>query len=266
MIQLKLDDETKVDPAKLRKMVSASLKAYARQFTAKYGKMVICCDDKDFWRKEIFPHYKAMRKTYREKSPYNWVEIFDAINAVKEELKQNVEYVVIQIARAEADDIIGAICNKYGRIYNGEYADFVKQLNREKNILIISGDKDFGQLQKYMDVEQFCPIKKEFIRINNPAKFLHEHIMRGDRGDGIPNFLSEDASFVNGIRQKSIMTRKITKWIVQSPEDFCNDDMLKGYERNKALIDFDCIPVNIQRNVIAEYRKQRNGHNKGTEL
>ena len=122
-------------------------------------------------------------------------------------------------------------------------------------ILILSGDKDFSQLQKYANVEQYSPITKKWIRVSNPERYLREHIMRGDRGDGIPNFLSNDACLVNGERQKPLSNRKLNDWVMSNIDDFCDDMMKRNYKRNEMLVNLDCIPQHIQDDAKEQYDK-----------
>ena len=102
------------------------------------------------------------------------------------------------------------------------------------------------QLQKYANVEQYSPMQKKFITCSNPARYIHEHILKGDRGDGVPNFLSDDDVFVNGKRQKPLATKKIDAWNGMRPEDYCDERMLRNYRRNQQLVDLDFIPEDIQ--------------------
>ena len=52
---------------------------YKSKFGKKYGDIIICCDDKNYWRKQTFPHYKANRKKFREESDYDWNLIFESL-------------------------------------------------------------------------------------------------------------------------------------------------------------------------------------------
>ena len=47
----------------------------------------------------------------------------------------------------------------------------------------------------------------------DPKQYIKEPYTQGDRGDSIPNFLSADDTFVNGIRQKPISKKKLSYWI-----------------------------------------------------
>lgn len=240
--------DPEIDEDLVRHMVLNSLRLHRRNFTDEYGELVICCDDKNNWRKEIFPLYKANRKKDRGASTFDWPAIFKVLDQIKQELRDYFPYKVVQIERAEADDVIATLCHEFG--YLGIAPESAEQ------ILILSSDKDFGQLQKYANVSQYSPVGKKFIRISNPAQFLNEHIIKGDRGDGIPNFLSDDDVFVAGKRSKPIRHTKLAEWSIQDPKDYCSESMLRGWQRNKVLIDLDFIPQDIRTSVINEYEGQ----------
>jgi hypothetical protein len=114
----------------------------------------------------------------------------------------------------------------------------------------------FQQLQRYPNVKQYNPVMKKFVNCKNPELFLKEHIIRGDKGDGLPNFLSSDDTFVTNTRQKSISSKKIGAWLKQEPEEFCNENMLRNFKRNQMLIDFDYMPAEIEKSIISEYESQ----------
>lgn len=215
------------------------------KFNDEYGELVICADDRKYWRREAFEYYKSNRKKERQESNLDWNMIFDTLNKIKLELKENFPYKVIQVPRAEADDIIGTLCKRFGHLG-------IAPPNAEK-ILILSSDKDFGQLQKYANVDQYSPVGKSFIRISNPERFLREHIIKGDRGDGIPNFLSQDDTFAIGKRQKPIKSANFVDWSDMDPKDFCDEKMLEQYNRNQMLIDLDFIPQDVQDAINEEF-------------
>lgn len=226
---------TEIDPDLVRHMILNALRSYRVKFRNEYGELVICCDDKNYWRKDVFPYYKAHRKKDREESGLDWNAIFQVLNGVRDELKEYFPYKVIQIERAEADDIIAAICWIHGN----------ETVSYGEKILILSSDKDFIQLQRYDNVSQYSPMQKKFIRHNNPSNYIKEHIMKGDRGDGVPNFLSADDTFILNRRQKSIRKNKLDVWMRMEPEEFCDEEMLRGYRRNEALVDLSKIPARI---------------------
>lgn len=233
----------------IRHMVLSSLLLYRKKFPD-YGEMIICCDDQNYWRKKIFPYYKASRKAGREKSAIDWNKLFNILDTIREELSQNLGLTVVKVPHCEADDIIGILTMENG-------SDWFHTKDTEK-IVIISGDKDFPQLQRYGNVEQYSPISKKMLRESNPARFLHTHIMKGDAGDGIPNFLSDGDTFVTDKRQKPIRATKLNIWCEQAPEDFCDDDMLSRYKRNQSLIDFNFIPDEEKQNILKAFGVAQN--------
>lgn len=230
---------TVVDESMVRHMVLNSLRTYNKKFGQEFGELVICIDDKQYWRREVYPHYKAHRRRDREKSDVDWQVLFDAMHMIRAELKEHMPYKVVQVPRAEADDIIGAVCIDRGSI-----------LNAGEKLLVLSGDKDFGQLLRYGNVYQYAPVQKKMIAIDNAERFLREHILLGDRGDGIPNFLSEDDTFVANKRQRPLSRTKLAEWVTMNPSDFCDDAMLRGYRRNEQLIDLSHIPTDVRNSIL----------------
>ena len=223
----------------IRHMSINTIRSNVKQFKSKYPNVILCCDNKKYWRKEFFPFYKSQRKHDREASGLDWHLIFDTLNKIRDEFKESFPYKVLDVESAEADDIIAVL---------------TARLSAHGSVLILSSDKDFGQLQKYPNVTQYSPILKRFIKIDNPTTFIREHIIKGDRGDGIPNFLSADNTFAVGERQKVINSKKLQEWVNQDAETFCTTDvMLRGYKRNQTLVDFDYIPNDIQRKIVEAF-------------
>ena len=236
MAQIKRDT---LDEKLVRHMVLTSLRSYEKQYTEEYGEVVLAYDSRHYWRKDVFPYYKQNRKKDREKSGHDWGNIFEVLNKIRDEIKEYFPYKVIEVHGAEADDVISTLCKNKGP---------------KDRILILSGDKDFIQLQKYPGVTQYNPITKRPVTNENPHKYIKEHVMRGDKSDGIPNFLSPDDCIVQGVRQKPISQKKIAKWVEQSPTQFCIDtEQMRNYHRNQRLIDFDCIPTEIEDKIMDEY-------------
>ena len=245
MVQLGNHTNAEVDENILRHMILNSIRLYRTKFVKDFGELVIACDDKNYWRKSIYPYYKANRKKTRDKSELDWTKIFEALNKIRSELREIFPYPVIQVATAEADDIIATLAQDRGQIVSSE------------RILILSGDKDFNQLQKYNNVEQFDPVRKKWIKASDPYKYVQEHVMRGDAGDGIPNFLSDDDVFVvESKRQKPLTQKKIDAWIGKDPKEFCDDVMLRNYKRNQQLVDFAYIPDELKAQILSEYTAQ----------
>jgi len=242
MIQLGNHTNADIEEDLLRHMVLNSVRAYNVKFKDEFGEMIIACDAGNNWRRQVFPYYKANRRKNREKSEINWTAVFETLNKVRDELKDYFPYRVIRVDGAEADDIIGTLAQTYG--------------NTNEKILILSGDKDFVQLQAYMNVQQFDPVQKKWRKTNDVDKFIKEHIIRGDTGDGVPNFLSADDTFVVGARQKPISQKKLDQWLNSDPKEFCDEKMLRGYLRNQQLVDLNFIPPDIKKEVLVQYEQQ----------
>jgi hypothetical protein len=234
---------TAVDESLVRHMILNTVRTYVKKFKESHGpEVVIACDNKNYWRREIFPHYKAGRKKAREASGHDWSTIFDCLNKIRDELRDHSPYKVVTVETCEADDIIATLVQKH---------------SATQKIMILSSDKDFAQLQRYPNVEQYSPILKKYIKEPLPLLQLKQLIIRGDKGDGIPNILSRDDCFVTATRQKPITEAKIIGWMNQEPKEFCNEEMLRNYSRNETLIDLTKIPEKLQNAILDTYENAK---------
>ena len=243
MVSHKIPDTERFGEDFIRHLVLNSIRSYRNKYKNKYGEIVICTDFHSSWRKEVFPFYKAHRKVERDKQKaekgMDWSALFETINKIIIEIDTFFPYKVIRVEHAEGDDVIAVLSRTF----------------KEKS-LIVSSDKDFSQLYKYKWIRQFSPMKQKMLNDIDPIMYLKEHIIRGDKGDGIPNILSDDDCIVSGVRQKSISKKKIVNWLDQDPHDF-NDEMKRGWIRNKILIDFDLIPKNIATAILEQYNEEK---------
>jgi len=242
IIVQKLNDENMI-----RHMILNSIRMYNKKYRDEYGQMVICADGMNTWRKDYFPLYKAHRKKNRTESDQDWNEIFRILNLVRDEIKENLPYKVLHMEGLEADDIIGAL------------AINTQEFGKNEPVMIISSDKDFIQLQKYSNVKQYSPIQKKMVSDPNPRSYMFEHIMRGDKGDGIPNVLSPDNAIMDDIRQSPMTKKKIEYWAENADNlrDVMTSEEYRNYQRNKTLIDLAEIPTELQNNVINTYESQK---------
>ena len=244
MMQLNMGKTDVVDENMVRHMILNSVRMYRTQFVKDYGEIVLAWDSKHYWRRDYFPHYKKNRRKSRDKDGKDWESIFNCLNKIKQELADYFPYKHIEVHGAEADDII---------------ATLVKEYPNEK-IMIISGDKDFIQLQKYSNVSQYSPILKKHVNGEDPEDYIRVHILKGDASDGVPNVLSNDDVFVEGLRQKPLSKKKIEAW---KDGDFngkiVNDNVIRNYERNKTLIDLECIPSEISANIKTTFQEAKHG-------
>jgi len=231
----------------LRHLILNTIRMYSKKYKDEYGQVVLACDGGNSWRKGIFPQYKANRKKAREASTMDWKLFFELLNMIREEIKENFPYKVVHIDRTEADDVIAVLIEQ------------TQEFGKNEPVMIISSDGDFIQLHKYKNVKQFSPIQKKLVSDPNPHLYLFEHIMRGDSGDGIPNILSADSTFVDGGRQTPISKKKIDGWLEKAEDlkSVMNEETYRNYQRNKQLIDLSVIPESIKQNIINTYEEQK---------
>ena len=240
--------ENTPDEDLVRHIILNNIRLIRNKFKNDYGEIVLCCDAGNYWRKDIFPHYKASRKTKQQKSDFDWNALFNILGKVREEIREFFPYKVLNVERCEADDVIATVAKRAAESFPVE------------DVLIVSSDKDFQQLQKYDNVKQWNPIKKAFVKCSDPEKFLQDLIIRGDSGDGVPNSLSDDDCFVvEGKRQKPLTKKALAKM---------HDAFLRGdlpaenrpfIERNEKLVDFENIPEQYELNIISEFDKSPKG-------
>ena len=244
MAQIGSHKNVELDENLLRHMILNALRGYKTKFSAEYGELVICCDSTNVWRKDVFPYYKAHRKSARDSSELDWHNLFNCLNKVRDELKEFFPYKFIMVDTAEADDIIGVLCHMHGKV-----------LGNGDPIMILSGDKDFMQLQKFSNVSQWDPIRKRKLVTNDPHKFLIEHILKGDRGDGIPNALSPGDVFVTGGRQKPMRQTFINKTMEEIQDGSFDYDSIE-FRRNEILVDLNQTPTHISVEVAKQYENE----------
>ena len=250
MGQLYSSKTNDVDEDLLRHMVLNGIRSYRNKFSKEYGELVICCDDTNNWRKDSFPYYKAHRKTNRDESDLDWPNIFNCLNNIRDELKEFFPYKHIRVNRCEADDIIGTICHTEG----------VALGDGKEKILVLSGDKDFIQLQVYANVSQYDPVRKRMIKHKDPAQYLLEHIAKGDRGDGIPNALSADDTFVSGGRQKPMRAKRLEEIMeAVGNKDYSLHEWAAGYQRNEILVDLINTPDELQEQILEQFEVDPGG-------
>jgi len=235
MAQLKMNGG-EISEDMCRHMILNSVRNYQKKYQEEYGEIVLCTDASHPWRKDFYPLYKANRKKTREASDLDWGNIFTTLNKVKQEIKENFPYRYMYVDNCEADDIIAILVKKYAP---------------HEKLLIVSGDKDFQQLHKYPSVKQWSPNLNKMIKCDDPQTFLEEHILRGDKSDGVPNILSSDDCFDLGIRQTPLRKPVVDKYLRITIEK--DDKYYRNYLRNQTLIDLEFIPPHVEEDIIEAY-------------
>tara|TARA_B100000902_G_C27265429_1_gene893255 strand:+ start:561 stop:1424 length:864 start_codon:yes stop_codon:yes gene_type:complete len=234
-----------LDQGIVRHMILNSLRMHNQKNRDEFGQMVIACDSSS-WRKEIFPEYKAARKKSRDKSKLDWNNFFTMVNTVRDEIKENFPYPVVTVDRAEADDIIGILVSE------------LQEFGRHEEILIVSGDKDFLQLQQFSNVKQYSPVQRKFLECDDPHRYLFEHICKGDASDGVPNVLSSDKTFTEELRQTPLRAKKIDEWWENrhSLQNHMDQEVWRNYQRNEWMINLRKTPPEIRKEVINQVGEQ----------
>jgi len=254
MMHLHMSKSKKLDENVVRHMILNSLRMYRTKFSSEFGELVLCYDSKHYWRRDYFPQYKANRRKSRENDNKDWDAIFEVLNSIRDELKDIFPYKFLEVYGAEADDIIAALCGEL-EFDNGK-------------TLILSGDKDFIQLQKYKNVSQFSPITKKFVNGEDPYRYLQEHVLKGDASDGIPNILSPDNTFVDGVRQRPLGKKRIAAWLdnyhpelgrMPVEDVLPNDETKRNFQRNVTLIDLTKSPDELYLKILEEYHNAPSG-------
>ena len=230
------------DEQMLRHMMLNSVRMYNKKFRDQYGQMIICCDGANNWRRGYFPQYKANRRKSRDESGFDWAEAFRIMHKVKEEIKENFPYKVIHLEGCEADDIIGTM------------VEHTQEFGQYEEVMIVSSDKDFLQLQKYNNVRQWSHILKKEIKDPHPKLNLIDKILSGDTGDGIPNVLSGDNTFVNGERQTPLSKKKKEAMMQDLSEAVgLSAEWYRNYQRNQKLIDLTRTPQKLKNEIINDF-------------
>ena len=232
----------------IRHMILNTIRMYKQKFKD-YGDVVVITDAGGNWRKDVFPEYKANRKKTREDSSVNWERLFEITNMVFDEITENFPYRTMKVWGTEADDCIAQIV--IGTQEFGAYED----------IMIVSADKDFAQLQKYKNVEQYSPMTKKFIKEEDPRGFLLEHILKGDTSDGVPNVLSDDKVFVEGRRQGVMSAKK--KATLTEDINAMGEEVVRNFQRNERMIDLTKCPDKLVIDIKEHFNKQAPHANKG---
>lgn len=195
------------------------------------SKIILAFDSRPSWRYTIYSDYKNKRKAIRDKSVVNFDLFHPVLNSFIEDIKKTfTNFYVMEVESSEADDII-AVLTEYLYAQN-------------KEILIISTDKDMNQLMCFPNVRQYDPLKNKFFQSLNYKQELELKILTGDKSDNIPP-IKKKCGIVTAT---SILQKGLSDFLSNSDKD-----VNENYIRNKTLIDFNYIPTDIKMKIINKY-------------
>ncbi len=234
--------------------------------------IIIAFDSKKNWRKSIYPGYKANRREKRD-DDIDWKNFFNFFEMFHEELKV-FPFKVLKIDYAEADDIIAVLCDSF----------------KNKEITIVSSDKDFKQLLRLENVDLYDPMKNTIVDIKNPIEYLTKHILQGDNSDNIKDvkstrkntiefdeFLKEKykdkklslsdnlKAELEFLRQNNNDYSKVCEWksgrigpktaekILKDKEELEKLKNTKNYKLNEILIDLRKVPKIVKKKIKIAY-------------
>jgi len=217
MAQSRGDVSELPDKDAVRHSILNTIRAFNMKFKDEFGTLVCAADAADPWRRDIFPHYKHQRRKGRVDSKIDWSGVFNIMSEIREELTKNMPYKILHVEKCEADDIIATLV----------------AMREEDKYLIISGDKDFIQLQHYGDVYQYSPMLKSFM------------------GENV-----DSETFLRDERQKPINKKRLAEW-ADTNNIPLGSETRKYFERNKKLIDLSMIPEDIKTSIINNYKNYK---------
>jgi 5'-3' exonuclease len=238
----------KLEEGMVRHMVFNTIRMYKTKFEKEYGETIIACDGANNWRRSWFPQYKASRRKSREKSDFDWDRAYEILNDLRTDIRENFPYKLVHIEGCEADDVIATLVEQ------------TQEFGKNEDVMIISADKDFVQLQTYGNVRQFSPLTKKFVAEQNPNLFRQTHIFKGDTSDGVPNVLSGDNVFVEGLRQTPLSKKKIEA-LIADPKSL-GEEVYRNIKRNEKLIDLRNTPSDLKESIINSFENQDPWKNK----
>ena len=239
------DTKDQPDLQMTRILVIEELQKLRQKFKKDYDEWVMCFDARSYWRKDFFEFYKGSRKKARDKDAFDWKAFFPLYEQVKQEMREYLPVKCLEVDGAEADDLIATLAKIYGA---------------HRDVLILSSDKDFIQIQQTIcpSVKQWSLYHKKFLTPKNQEYSLLRHILKGDADDGVPNILSDaDTLVTEGKRQKPCKET----WLAEceaiglsNPEKICQtEDQLAKFKRNQVLVDLRYIPEELSEKIKQDY-------------
>lgn len=209
--------------------------------------VVLCYDtkgSKGYWRKKVYPSYKDNRGKNRDASKWNFDVIYQCLDIVQNEMAEIFPYKTIIIDRVEADDIIAALAMEYGK---------------DCEIVILSRDGDFLQLQQYGNVKQWDSYADKWVmpKYGSSQQDLLFKAIKGDKKDNIASIKCFENHYTREPfeRAKPISSKELTEWMTD-PEEI-PEEYKERFEQNLDALDFSRIPDDIRAEILDIYRNKQ---------
>jgi len=241
------------DPKNMIKhIILNQLLGFKRRFG---GQLIICCDSRKYWRKAEFPHYKGHRKYSRDGGFLDWEMVYEVLDEMKKELTEFFPYKVLEVDGAEADDIIPVLISYFDE---NELVN-TGLIEEPVDVVIVSTDGDYSQLQKYRQVKQWNNVTKKMLVSKNPKQDLIGYICQGQTKDNIPNVCTNDKWSADraaniATRASPFKTSRLLDFYNKGYDACLNEDEQRNYRRNELLLDFDKIPSVVYNDIIRVYQ------------
>lgn len=190
--------------------------------------IIIAQDFGRSWRKGLDHNYKAQRKEAREqkKDAIWWKEQYGKFDILFEQLDKAMNWHFVKLWGMESDDIASVASRYY----------------KDKEVILVSSDRDWEMLAIFDNVKIFSPITKKFKEIKAPMKILMEKI-NGDISDNLLNKPSSEAEFE--IRKRIVDLTSLPHEIEQPIREELQKIMPKNLYLHK--IPFKSIIVEIKK-------------------
>lgn len=226
------------------------------------AKKMLCMFDSGSWRKAVYPEYKAHRRVDQKPEDKRIEEsISELIATLYDFLKDQTNVITLKARDMEADDFMARWVQTHPddqHVILSSDSDFrqlispkVELFDGMSNTLYRSDGVFFqdGKKAKKADLvetlyrEQWKVKSKDDVReIVDPAWYLFEKVMRGDKSDNIPPVVKPYYQTKN-IRAMFEDTNLLAEFLPQIREDLedkpTHEDL---YMRNAGLIDLSLLP------------------------
>jgi len=232
--------KNKIFIEKYEKMYLESIIKLVKPKVFNSSKIIFCMDSpkENVWRTKIQSDYKEGRCDLTIKNNFKPTFNYTYDKLIPKILKENDNIKSMRIDGMEADDIIATICLYY------------QKTNPNQIIYLVSGDDDFLQLGR--DNLYFVNYKKKApfnIHYTVAKQALLKKILIGDPSDCIPGAL-KGKRLKKEIKEELFFNDKALQEYLNN-----NPDVMKKYEHNQLMINFNNIPQKLQDKVIKLYTK-----------